>query len=492
MFRSAAPVVVVSSLVLFLVPPAASGAEISGSLLYDDLPVATVFPDITVTVVYANPWDPGDQIYGTVDLATSTYSISGLVAGRYGISVFLDRTPPTSDVGNSGDLQSYLNVDVDDPQDVIEQDLDIRYNYHVLSPVDSELPLDGMGLDCSAHPGVDYPITFTIEPVPRAVDYWFNVALAACPGGTVGWIDFHSAEPSGVIEWGSAGEDFQQPYVRCLGSTGKDLCGGPTFHYTDAHVWGLFLSGRDAGGRGIHRSDAVVIPAVASAPGAQGTFWTSAVSLVNLSGVERDLEILYTPRGSNGLDSYTSTTVTVPAWSQLAWSDVMDELFAAAGAGALEIRGGQLAVTSRTSTAGGEGGSYGQGIPPVQPGQLLSAAGSDDVTMGGVEQGTAFRTNLGLCEVWGESATVRVTILDADGTELGHRDVELRPYENTQINEVARTVAGADPLAAGMARVAVTAGGGRVAAYLSVVDNATGDPTFVAIAPQTPAGGQAP
>lgn len=491
MFRCAAPAVVVSMWVVFLVPPAASAAEISGALLYDDLPVATVFPDITATVVYANPWDTGDQIYGTVDLDTSTYSISGLVEGRWGISVFLDRTPPASDVGNSGDLQSYVNIDVNGPQDVVEQDLDIRYNYHVLSPVDSELPLDGAGLDCTSHPIVDYPITFTIDPVPRAVDYWFNVALRACPGGNVGWIDFHSAEPSGVIEWGSAGEDFQQPYLRCQGATGKDLCGGPTFHYTDANVWGLFLRGGVAGGRGIHRSDAVVIPAVASASGAQGTFWTSAVTVVNLSEVERDLEVLYTPRGGNGLDSYASTTVTVAPRSQLSWPDVMDGLFATTGAGALEIRGGQLAVTSRTSTPGGDGGSYGQGIPPVQPGQLLSVAGTDDATMGGVEQGTIFRTNLGLCEVWGESATVRVTILDADGAELGHRDVQLRPYENTQINEVAKTVANADPLAGGMARVAVTAGGGRVAAYLSVVDNTTGDPTFIAVAPQTPGGGQA-
>lgn len=36
--------------------------------------------------------------------------------------------------------------------------------------------------------------------------------------------------------------------------------------------------------------------------------------------------------------------------------------------------------------------------------------------------------------------------------------------------------------------VTVTAGTGRVGAYLSVVDNATGNPTFIAIAPNSPAG----
>ena len=41
----------------------------------------------------------------------------------------------------------------------------------------------------------------------------------------------------------------------------------------------------------------------------------------------------------------------------------------------------------------------------------------------------------------------------------------------------------------GTVEVIVVSGGGRVGAYLSVVDNTTGDPTFIAIAPQSPAGG---
>ena len=44
-------------------------------------------------------------------------------------------------------------------------------------------------------------------------------------------------------------------------------------------------------------------------------------------------------------------------------------------------------------------------------------------------------------------------------------------------------------LSNGIAKVTVLSGNGRIAAYLSVVDNATGDPTFIAIAPQSPSGG---
>lgn len=99
------------------------------------------------------------------------------------------------------------------------------------------------------------------------------------------------------------------------------------------------------------------------------------------------------------------------------------------------------------------------------------------------------RTNLGLCEVWGESATVKVAVLDTSKNVLGDRIYQLRPYENIQINQVVMAVAGISSLSAGMARVWVSSGNGRVGAYLSVVDNATGDPTYIAIAPQSPAGG---
>lgn len=469
-------------------PLAAVGADLTGALLYDDLPVATVFPDIISATAYANPWEPGDQVDGTVDLASSTYSISGLEAGLYGISVYLDRTGSPGDVGDAGDLQAYVNFEVTDAGGSFQQDLDVRYNYHVVSPIDSDLPLDGKGLDCTAHPTVEYPITFAIEAVPRAVEYLFNVDLRPCPGASVGWLELPSPDPFVVIDWGTADEDFQSPWARCFGASGRDLCGGPTFEYTDAHVWGLFLRDGGASGRGTHHADAVVIPAVAATPGSQGTYWTSAVTIANLADTDREVEILYTPRGRDGSLDYDTTTVTIAASSQLGWSDVVGDLFAATGAGAIEIRGHQLAVTSRTSTPDDEDGSYGQGIPPLQPNQLLFAGGTDTAIMGGVEHGTVFRTNLGLCEVWGDSATVRVAILDGDMAELGFRNVELRPYENTQINDVVEELTSAGGLENGLAMVTVTAGTGRVGAYLSVVDNATGDPTFIAIAPQSPAG----
>jgi len=56
------------------------------------------------------------------------------------------------------------------------------------------------------------------------------------------------------------------------------------------------------------------------------------------------------------------------------------------------------------------------------------------------------RTNLGLCEVWGEELRVTVAVLDAAMRELGSETYALRPYENIQINRVAAEIGGATNL----------------------------------------------
>lgn len=467
----------------------AEGAEVSGTVLYDDVLVTSVFPDIKQVIAAAYPSSGGAEIYGTVDLATSTYRIEGLAVEGYRVNVRLLRTDPSPWVGYPGDLGGSADIEPTDPSDVIDQDIDIRYLYHIVSPIDSLSQLDGLRYDCTGHPAVPYPISFAIAAVPRATDYNLQATLLTCPSSVVGYINRDTVDPFVVIDWGTLGEDFQTLAVTCTGTSGKQLCALPSIRYSDGVVNRLALTRDDSNVRGVHRSDAVVIPAVAGTPGSQGTYWSSAVSVVNLATTDREIEVLYTPRGANGLTTYSSETVSVPASSQVSWSDIVTELFSTTGAGALEFRGLQLAVTSRTSTPGEESGSYGQGIPPVQPEQVLSSAGAASATMGGVEEGTVFRSNLGLCETWGENATVTISIMDSSMTVLGSRDYELRPYENTQINQVAVAVAGANPLSEGIVRVAVTSGNGRIAAYLSVVDNTTGDPTFIAIAPQSPSGG---
>lgn len=481
----------VSTLVIIVVALSSAGqaAEVTGSLYYDDLPLATAFPDVQWARASASPTQGGAQIFGTVDLASSTYSIEDLETAEYRIYVELFRTDPSPWVGYPGDLTGTDTVQPTDPGESIERDLDLQYYYHVVSPIDSLYPLDGLRYDCTDHPAVPYPVTFTIEAVPRATAYRFEAALRGCPAGALDYIYLDSAEPSVQVEWGTADEDFQILTVDCTGASGKELCATPLVQYTDGDAWRLALTEGGSSSRGTHRTDAVVVAAAAAISGAQGTYWSTAMTVANLADKDRTIDFFYTPRDNNGLETFSKETVSISANSQLTWTDVLAEIFATTGAGALELRGADLAVTTRTSTPAAGAGSYGQGIPPLQPEQVLSAHGEDTATIGGVEEGTVFRTNLGLCEIWGEAATVRVTILDGDMNELGSEDLELRPYENTQVNRVAKTIVGLETLSGGLARVTVLSGDGKVGAYLSVVDGSTGDPTFIAIAPQAPSGG---
>jgi len=473
---------------LLLVPGISRSADVSGRLLYDDLPLSDTFTDISAVQINAYPWENGDPVAGTVDLAGSTYRVSGLDAVHYSIHIYLDRTAPVSEIWNAGDLKIIIDVTPQDSSSVLEIDGDLRYITHVLSPIDSALPLDGSGFDCATFPTATYPITFSIEEVPRATSYQSVVYLNQCPGGYVGAIRTTSTVPSVEIDWGSEEEDFQTLKFDCVGASGKPLCGGGVFQYNDRGVWALYLRNSDSSARSLHHHDAMVIPATAATPGAGGTYWSSSLSITNLQSRDRQLKITFTPRAKNGLDDFLETTITLGPNSQISWSDVLGDLFSKTGAGALEIRGTELAVTSRTSTPDGQGGSYGQGIPPIQPAQILSSDGVTSATIGGVEEGTTFRTNLGLCEIWGESVSVTVTVFDHAMNTLGSADYDLRPYENIQVNQVAHEIGGAGDLADGIVTVSVTSGDGRIGAYISVIDNSSGDPTFVTVAPQSTIG----
>ena len=156
----------------------------------------------------------------------------------------------------------------------------------------------------------------------------------------------------------------------------------------------------------------------------------------------------------------------------------------------IEVRGDNLAVSSRTSTPADGGGTYGLGVPPLAAGDLLSFAGNRSAFAGGVrEEPGVWRTNFGVCEVAGKTVQVLVTVYDENGVSLGSQVISLGPYENTQINRVVHALTSTNTLDNGIVGVEVTGATGKVGAFLTVIDSGTDDSTFVVIAPQSPTGG---
>lgn len=463
---------------------AAEAATLSGRFTYDGVEVVDLFNPPLTAVVIAHDFTSGIVFTGTVNLTEGTYMVTGLPAGDGAALLEIDRgNPPDGSAEQPGDLESiwgYYTIAGADED--LEMDLEMRYMLHATSPVDTAFQLDGVVNECPMGPQVADVFTLTWDPVPRATSYTVRIVRFDCDYTyTVDTIT--TTTNSAEIELGTAGEDFLKFDFMVSGHSVADLATWPCVNYLDGCANTLFLHG---GGspqpeRGVHHANAYFIPAVAKVGGAQGTYWTTALTVLNPADSPQTLEAFYTPRGSDGTTDYLAADLQLGARSSTTWEDVVATVFGTTGAGSLEIRGANIIVTSRTSTPGLAGGSYGQGIPSLLPGHILRTGGTTVQWAGGIVRSSAYRTNFGLCEVWGEDAQVRVTLWDEHGQTAGTRTIDLPPYGNTQINDLPHTLGGLDQMENGRVEVEILGGSGRVGAYLSIVDNVTGDPTYVAV-----------
>ncbi len=147
-------------------------------------------------------------------------------------------------------------------------------------------------------------------------------------------------------------------------------------------------------------------------------------------------------------------------------------------AGALELKSDQqIVVTGRiydanvqTNKGTGTAGQFFPGIPK----ELAIGAGSG-TNLIGVSQDAAgtFRANFGFVETTGNTATVVVDKRDGSGTLLASKTYTIGPYGAQQVSIT--DVGG--PLGTNQRLVVnVTQGSGRIIAFASQIDNATGDP----------------
>ena len=116
-------------------------------------------------------------------------------------------------------------------------------------------------------------------------------------------------------------------------------------------------------------------------------------------------------------------------------------------------------VTTRTYTTSGRG-TFGQFVPPGTP-------SSDPAMLIGIENDSQFRTNIGC--IAPAASTVRFIAYDAAGNEVWRSDVAAQGLTQFPFPV---------PLAIGRVTAEVIAGG-PVVPYASVVDNVSGDPTFI-------------
>jgi hypothetical protein len=165
------------------------------------------------------------------------------------------------------------------------------------------------------------------------------------------------------------------------------------------------------------------------------------------------------------IDSTTlhQTRAEIPWQRQAELRDVVATTFNLPDSvGVLATRLGETPVSKSVVIANG---GYRQSVSFLTP-----IAGPQDLAY--VEVSDAFRTNVGLMS--DRATTARVTLFDAAGRQIDASVHELLAYQLDQFTIPQRVVDGF---------IRVEAVGGVVCAYASVVDNITGDASFVPAQP---------
>jgi len=230
-----------------------------------------------------------------------------------------------------------------------------------------------------------------------------------------------------------------------------------------------------------------MIPAAAHREGVLGTFWRTDVNLHNPHQYDLPVVVQLLPSDTENW-SAPALALTLGPWETANLWDVLGpDYFAVVGSGALLVYADQDAIdcsdpaaceflaTSRTYTPDPDrpDGEFGQAMPGLATGQGLDW-NTYAYVAGVMNDGTFFRANAGVASWTAGWTTVRMDIQDAAGDIVDSVDIQVPPFGHVQ-----RRI-----------RAAVTAGSvvfslvdgpddSLVFPYVTVVNQASGDPTFL-------------
>jgi hypothetical protein len=214
------------------------------------------------------------------------------------------------------------------------------------------------------------------------------------------------------------------------------------------------------------------VPAVASLPGSGGTTWRSQLDVVNVSDDERSVTIEYYREDGS---SVAGMPMALEPGRSLHYDDVVGGLFGERGKGWLSVMtdGSGVVSTSRTYNDNAAG-TYGQLIPALL---YAEAAGpGSPVVLAGLSSAGGFRTNIGITSLGLHPAVCRLDFFSNDGSPIGMRVVELPSRGFSQLERVLGGAFGYT----GEAWAEISCSDpSSFFAHASVVDESTGDPTYI-------------
>ena len=219
-----------------------------------------------------------------------------------------------------------------------------------------------------------------------------------------------------------------------------------------------------------------LLPSSAHAPGANGAFYTTDLTVANAGGADTTFTLKFLGHDQDGTTG-AERTFALAAGLSATYTDVLGSVFSqGSGAyGAIQISSASasLAVLGQTSTPG-FGGTFGQSVPAAAPSDLVAAGASQSVIA--VREDGAFRSNLILANATGAPLDVDVSLVADSGAALGAKRYSLPPLGMTQVGHVVRDLGVLGDVVGARLVLSTPTPGGSFAAYASAIDNTTNDP----------------
>ena len=243
--------------------------------------------------------------------------------------------------------------------------------------------------------------------------------------------------------------------------------------------------------------DTLIIPSVGHLDGIN-SHWQSDIRVTNVAGALQKYALTFVP--ADPKSGTKQTNIEVQPGATTALDDIVRNWYGIgtlgdSANGVLEIRpltqskglvgdavgvSKVTVVSSRTYNVTSNG-TLGQFIPAIpfasfigKPAQGLSPV----LSLQQLVQSKAFRTNVGLIEASGQSASVLLSVFSGSGQKLLELPFNLAANQQLQLNGF--LAQNNISLNDGRIELRVTKGEGRVTAYASTIDNVTNDPLLVA------------
>ncbi len=176
------------------------------------------------------------------------------------------------------------------------------------------------------------------------------------------------------------------------------------------------------------------LPVVADVPGLPPSLFRTAASITNFSDAQAEVWAEWYPASRTARAAPAAVTrFALPARGTAVFANLVSELFAASGRGAVRLLSPApiaAAVNIFNDQRASGGGTFGQFAQGVTPGQALSRGVLPYNLHRPKSDGTGWRTNFGWFNPGPQAIELQVHVFRPDGTVAGSKSLTLQPWSN--------------------------------------------------------------